>query len=38
VPVADLAKDVAQIVAFTHRFVTLFRRIYSEQKLELPPS
>ncbi|HTM74993.1 MAG TPA: hypothetical protein VL198_17335 [Pseudolabrys sp.] len=38
VPVTDLAKDVAQIVAFTHRFVTLFRRVYLEQKLELPPS
>jgi len=37
VPVTDLAKGLAQIVAFTHRFVTLFRRVYLEQKLELPP-
>ena len=38
VPVTDLAKGLAQIVAFTYRFVTLFRRVYLEQKLELPPS
>jgi hypothetical protein len=37
VPVIDLAHAVKQIVPFTHRFVTLFRRIYLEQKLQPPP-
>ena len=38
VPVIDLARAVEQIVPFTHRFVTLFRRIYLEQKLQPPPN
>jgi hypothetical protein len=38
VPVIELADAVKQIVTFAHRFVTLFRRIYLEQKLQLTPA
>ena len=38
VPVIELADAAKQIVAFAHRFVTLFRRVYLEQKLQLPPA
>lgn len=36
VPVVELADAAKQIVTFAHRIVTLFRRVYREQKLELP--
>lgn len=38
IPVNDLAHAVQQIVPFTHRFVTLIRRIYTEQKLQALPA
>jgi hypothetical protein len=38
VPVIELARAVEQIVPFTLRFVTLFRRVYLEQKLQATPA
>jgi hypothetical protein len=38
VPVKELADAVTQIVTFAHRFVTLFRRVYLEQKLQPSPA
>jgi hypothetical protein len=38
IPITDLACAVQQIVAFTHSFVTLFRRVYTEQKLQALPA
>ena len=35
IPITDLAHAVQKIVPFTHRFVTLFRRVYTEQKLQV---
>jgi hypothetical protein len=38
IPIKDLAQAVQQIVPFTHRFVTLLRRVYMEQNLQALPA